>query len=31
MADGNAKEMAAVMGNGNCNSNSQRRQQWQQQ
>jgi hypothetical protein len=29
MADGNTKEMAAVMGDGDCNSNGQR--QWQRQ
>ncbi len=29
MADGNAKEMVAVMGDGNCDSNGKR--QWQQQ
>jgi hypothetical protein len=29
MADGNAKETAAVMGDGNCDSNGRR--QWRQQ
>jgi hypothetical protein len=29
MADGDAKEMAAVMGDGNYNSNGRRQWQWQ--